>query len=402
MPHPSPQTCKHIFSKIDSAEAAELVQDMVRIPSLNPPGEEAEVAEYIAEKMREIGLEVEAYDCIPRRPNVIGRLKGEEGHPTLMLNGHLDVVPPGNTELWTVAPFGGELRGGRVYGRGSADMKGGLAAMLLAAKALKESAVSLKGDLLLTAVVDEEVTGRGARDLIHRGYTADMAVVAEPTELKPVRAHKGLVWFEISTVGRALHSSRVSSRSTGGEVNAIYKMAKVLEVLQAYLLDLEKRADPLVGNPTVSVGTITGGSKTNIVPDRCSITVDRRLLPGESPDDAKAEVEDILRRLSEEDQSLKTVLKVILSRESAVTSIDEPVVTLSKEAVEEVLGTEVEVSGSPATSDMEVFVNQASIPTVLLGPGRLGTAHITDEYVEVEQVVAAAKIFAVMAMKVLG
>ncbi|MEE9585741.1 MAG: M20 family metallopeptidase [Nitrososphaerales archaeon] len=402
MPNPSLQTRKHIFSKISSKEAAKLVQDMVRKPSVNPPGNEAEVAKYLAEKMREIGLDVETFEIMPHRPNVIGRLKGEKGHPILMLNGHLDVVPPGNTELWTVEPFGGEIRDGRVHGRGSADMKGGLAAMFLAAKALKESDVSLKGDLLLTAVVDEEVTGSGAQGLIDRGYTADMAVVAEPTELSPVRAHKGLLWLEISTAGKAVHSSRVSSRGASGEVNAVYKMAKILDALQTYLIELEKRDDPLVGNPTVSVGTITGGSKTNMVPDRCSITVDRRLLPHESSDDAKAEVEDILRRLRKEDPSLKTELKVVLSREGAVTGIDEQVVHLSKEAAEEVLGTEVEVSGSPATSDMTIFVNQASIPTVLLGPGRLGTAHITDEYVEVDQVVGAAKIFALMALKALG
>ncbi len=368
---------------------------------MNPPGGEGEVAKYVAERMREIGLDVEVYECLPGRPNVIGRLKGEVSHPTLMLNGHLDVVPPGDTGLWTVDPFGGELRAGRVYGRGSADMKGGLASMLLAAKALKESSVSLKGDLLLTAVVDEEVTGYGANDIVRRGYTADMVVVAEPTDLKPVRAHKGLVWFEVTTVGRALHSSRVSSRGVGGEVNAIYKMGKVLDALQRYLLELEKRVDPLVGNPTVSVGTITGGSKTNVVPDRCSVTVDRRLLPGEKAGDVTAEVESILRKLGEEDPAFKSEMKIVLNREGAVTSLDEPVVRLSKESAEEVLGTEVEVSGSPATSDMETFVNQGGIPTIMLGPGRIGTAHITDEYVEVDQVVKAAKIYVTLALKTL-
>ena len=158
-----------------------------------------------------------------------------------MLNGHLDTVPPGNSELWTVDPFGAELKKTRIYGRGAADMKGGLASMLLAAKALKLSDIQLNGDLLLTGVIDEEVTGRGVQDLIKKGYSADMVIVAEPTELNPIRGHKGLIWFEISTIGKAMHSSKVSSRGDNGEVNAIYQMNKILIELQKYLCELEKK-----------------------------------------------------------------------------------------------------------------------------------------------------------------
>ncbi|OHE54098.1 MAG: hypothetical protein A3K61_06245 [Thaumarchaeota archaeon RBG_16_49_8] len=394
-----PQT---LFSKVDSREAANLVSSMVQIPSVNPPGNEEGIAQFLAGKMSEIGLEVETFESAPHRPNVIGRLRGTGGGPVLMLNGHLDVVPPGDPGLWTVEPFGGEIRHGKVYGRGSADMRGGLASMLLAAKVLREAGVPLKGDLLLTGVADEEVGGKGANDVVDRGYSADMVVICEPTDLVPLRAHKGILWLEISTAGNALHSSRVSSKGTWGEVNAIYKMTEVIKALQNYLTELEKRTNPLVGNPTVSVGTIIGGTKTNIVPDRCTITVDRRLLPDESPEEAKAEIEQILLKLSEQDPKLKTDLKVIISRSGAVTPEDSPIVQLSKAAAEEALGKPVEVSGCPATSDMEVFVNRAGWPTVIMGPGRIGTAHIVDEYIDVDQVVAAAKIYISLALKTLS
>jgi len=393
---------KQIFSRINSVEATKLVQDMVKIKSVNPPGNEDAMAIYLEKKMKEIGLEVHLDECLPGRPNVIGHLKGTVGYPTLMLNGHLDIVPPGDKRLWSFDPFGGVLKDGRIYGRGSADMKAGLASILLASKAIKLSGIQLKGDLMLTGVIDEEVTGLGAQELIRREKAADMVIVAEPTELNPVRAHKGLVFFEISTIGKAIHSSRVSSKWNKGEVNAIYQMGKVLIKIQEYLVNLEKKVDPLVGSPTISVGTITGGSKTNIVPDRCTITVDRRLLPSETIEDAKAEMENILQQLHKEDPRIKTNLKIIVSRRGAITNPDEPIVRLSKEAAEEVLGKDVEVTGSPATSDMEVFMNQRCIPTVLLGPGSLSMAHIIDEYVEVDQIVDAAKIFVIIALKTLG
>jgi len=391
-----------IFSRIDSTEASNLVQDMVKIQSVNPPGNETAMANYLEKKMKEIGLDVHLDECLPGRSNVTGRLKGTIGYPTLMLNGHLDVVPPGDKDLWSFDPFGGFEINGRIYGRGSTDMKSGLASMLLAAKALKLSEIQLKGDLILTGVIDEEFMGRGAKELSPKGISADMVIVAEPTELIPIRAHKGLVFFEISTIGKAIHSSKVSSKGNEGEVNAIYQMCKVLTKIQEHLINLENKVDTLVGNPTISVGTITGGSKTNVVPDRCSITVDRRLLPNESVEDAKDEVKKILQQLSKEDPRIKTDLKIITSRRGAITNPDEPIVRLSKEAAEEILEKDVEVTGSSATSDMEVFVNQDNIPTVLLGPGSLGMAHITDEFVEVNQVVNAAKIFAIVALKALG
>jgi succinyl-diaminopimelate desuccinylase len=317
-----------------------------------------------------------------------------------MFNGHLDVVSPGNTDLWKFEPFSGDLINGRIFGRGSSDMKGGLAAMLLAFKALTESNIKLNGDLFLTAVSDEEVNGTGVKELIKRGFRTDMAVIGEPTDLIPLRAHKGLIWFEIKTYGVSKHSSFATS-TLNRESNAIFHMAKILESIQKYHIKLEKKNDDLVGRPTLNVGTINGGSKTNVIPDTCSITVDRRILPDESPKLAESELRKILENLEKQNPNLKTHLEVILSRRGSVISENESIVKIAKESVEEVLGRPVQTSGCPATSDMETFVNEAKIPTILLGPGRLAETHMVDEFIEVDQVMKAIKIYSLIILKAL-
>jgi len=292
-----------IIEGMHSVEAIKIIQDLVRLPSENPPGKEDEIAQYIENFMKGLGLDVSYFEFLPGRPSVMGVIKGLKRKPVLMFNGHLDVVPAGNIDLWKYDPFGGELIDGKIYGRGASDMKGGLAAMLLAAKALKESGVSLKGDLMITAVSDEEVKGQGAIDLVKRGYRAEMAIIGEPTNLIPQRAHKGLIWLEIRTTGKSMHSSFATSEQ-GEKSNAILHMNKILESLQNYSKQLELKKDTLVGTPTLSVGTIEGGSKTNMIPDMCRITVDRRLLPEESPLKVELEVRQILMNLEKENSNL--------------------------------------------------------------------------------------------------
>jgi len=182
-----------VLEKIASDEIIELTRQLIRIPSENPPGGEGEIAEFIAEKLKDLGLTVRVYEFKPGRPSVVGLLSGVKEKPTLMFNGHMDTVPVGDKDLWSVEPFEGVLRDGRIYGRGAADMKGALAAMIASVKAIVESEVNLRGRLILTFVADEEVTGYGTRDLIRRGYRADFAIVGEPNELNVQTAHKGLL-----------------------------------------------------------------------------------------------------------------------------------------------------------------------------------------------------------------
>ncbi|MBI2185308.1 MAG: M20 family metallopeptidase [Thaumarchaeota archaeon] len=383
-------------------EVIHLTSDLVKIPSENPPGEEEEAAEFVAEYLKALGFSIEIYEVLPKRPNVVARLKGSEGRPVLMLNGHLDVVPAGERTAWSFNPYSGAIKDGRVLGRGSADMKGGLAAMLVAAKTLVEQDFRLKGDLVISAVMDEESMGSGASSLVDRGVKADMAVIGEPTNLEIQRAHKGTLWLEITTRGVSGHSSRITSSGKDGPVNAVFKMAKLVSTLEDHLKTLEARRNNVVGNPTVNVGRIDGGLKVNMVPDICRIEVDRRLVPGESPEKARAEIESLVKTLSSSDPWFKAEVRVVSQREAAEVAESERVVSACKQAVKAVKGIDAKVGGFTATSDMSIFVNKGRTPTVILGPGRLEQAHVVDEYVDASQVVDAAKIYARIAVDVLG
>jgi len=341
-------------------------------------------------------LTVRFHDYKPRRPNVVGLLSGDREKPILMFNGHTDTVPIGEKSLWTTDPFGADVREGKIYGRGASDMKAALAAMIIAAKAIVEDGVQLKGTLMISCVADEEVTGFGTKDLIDRGYRADFAVVGEPTELKVQTAHKGIIWVRIVTKGRAAHASMPHEG-----INAIYGMSKVCLALKEMSNQVMMKKHPLLGSPTINVGTIKGGLKTNVVPDNCEITVDRRLIPGEIPEIAKSEIDTVLDSLKKHEPQLKMESEIINVAESSETSSDELIVRVAREAVQEVTGRDPGITGFTATSDMRFLVSQAKIPTIILGPGSLRQAHIVDEYVEVQQVFDAAKIYALLGLKLL-
>ena len=386
-----------VLEKIAADEIIELTRQLIRIPSENPPGGEGEIAEFIAEKLKDLGLTVRVYEFKPGRPSVVGLLSGVKEKPTLMFNGHMDTVPVGDKDLWSVEPFEGVLRDGRIYGRGAADMKGALAAMIASVKAIVESEVNLRGRLILTFVADEEVTGYGTRDLIRRGYRADFAIVGEPNELNVQTAHKGLLWLKVVIRGKAAHASIPHQG-----VNAIYRMADFCLALEKMNSLLAEKKHALLGPPTINVGTIKGGIKTNIVPDYCEITIDRRLIPGEKPVDVKREIEETLESLGGKTSKLQTQVEVINVAEPSETAQDELIVQVARKAVREVIGRDPGVTGFTATCDMRFLVNEAGIPTIILGPGSLRQAHVIDEYVEVEQVINAAKIYTSIILKTLS
>lgn len=384
---------RNLFSNLDPEEVIRITRDLVQIPSANPPGEETRVAEYISHELANLGFKVDLYEVDKNRSNVVGLLRGKGKGPTLMLNGHTDVVPPGDSSAWNFAPFDATVSGDRIYGRGTVDMKGAIAAMLTAAKAVVNSGAELRGNLLFTAVVDEEQGGMGTKSLLEKGYTADMAIIGEPTELKVQIAHKGVIWLEITTLGEAVHGSRVRSKNPRVGINAIYKMARAVSAFERYLLELEKRENSLVGNPTVNVGTIVGGNKPNIVPDRCTVVLERRLVPGETSEGARSEVEDILTQIETEDHDFNARTKVMMTRESSAISPEEPVVKLCRNAVKSVTGIDPGVSGFVAGTDMHFLVAK-NIPTVILGPGSLSQAHNANEFIEKKQLNDAVKIYA--------
>jgi len=373
--------------KVDREKVLRLTSSLVKIPSENPPGNEGEIANYLESEIKKLGFKVFRYDFKPGRPNLIGRLKAGDGR-TIIFDGHMDTVPAGNPDLWIIEdPFSGEIIDGRLYGRGSADMKSSIAAFISAVETvLNES--ELEGEVLVFLVSDEEASGLGTKDILSRGYTADMAVVGEPTGLKVMIAHKGVVRWRLSTFGKSVHSS-----SPERGVNAIYKMAEACLEIRRFSERLHTRKHPLVGSPTMSINTIRGGEKDNVIPDFCEVSIDRRLIPGEKLENVESDLINILEGIKRKDEEFRYRLDRYQHIPPSLTEPNADIVHLMKNILKKVMKIEPKISGFKATCEMVHLVNNG-IPTVIFGSGKLEQAHKINEYVEVEEIVKAAEIYA--------
>lgn len=356
--------------KID--EVSELAKELVSIPS--ETGKEREVALFIKDYLSPFS-EVRLQE-VEGRFNVIARIG--EGR-RMLLSGHIDTVPIGDESLWQFNPYG-EIKEDRLYGRGACDMKGPLASILVAFKALSKE--RLKFELTFAGVVGEEVDGCGSKAL---GGGFDLAIIGEPTDMKVIRAHKGSVWLEIETKGTEMHSSEVSYELTR-RANAIYKMAKFIGELDSYELKLESRRHSLLSHPTVSIGMIKGGRRANVVPGFCRILVDRRTLPEESVEEVLKEIRGILDPLN-----IEYRIEVVEFREGCEVPEDSEVVALCKKALIEV-GLEPVVTGYKATSDMSILVGRG-VPAIMVGPGRPEEAHRVDESIGLDRLLLASRFY---------
>src|SRR5262245_8042588 len=369
--------------------------DLIRLPSQNPGNGEGEVAAYVAERCRRLGLEVDVTEALPGRPNVVAWLRGRQRRPAVALNTHLDTVPI--SDGWTVDPFAGEVRDGRVWGIGAGDAKGQIVAMLGAIAALVAAGAPLRGDLVFTAVADEEMGSEGARAVV-KGLAVDHAVIGEPTRLRVGIAHRGSLRPRIVARGRSAHSS---TPRLG--VNAIYKMRTVLAALEAYCEGLEERTHPLIGSPSGAVTLITGGHKESAVPDRCEIVLDRRMVPGERQAEVVADLEALLARLRDEDPELKVAIEGYLptSGPPSETPRDARLVALAVDAVGEVTGRPGEVYGAGFGCDMTHF-RAIGADAVILGPGDIDRAHKADEYIELRELEAGRQVYLALLRRLLG
>ena len=363
----------------------QLLRDLVAIDSINPdlvPGAagEAAVAAFIAGWLRAAGLEVHVEEVRPGRPNVIGIARGTGGGRSLLLNGHIDTV--GVTGM--SEPFIPRVHDGRLYGRGAYDMKSGVAACMVAA--VEAAKLKLRGDVIVTAVMDEEYAGLGTLAVAEH-TRADAAIVAEPTELQLVVAHKGFVWLEVETQGVAAHGSRPHLG-----VDAIVKMGGVLAGLDRLVEELSRRpAHPLLGPPSVHASTIQGGGEWSTYPDRCTLAVERRLLPGETGDAAEAELQAIVVALTAADPAFRATVRRDLVRSPLETLADAAILRAVQQAAAGVLGRPVEPAGVSFWTDA-ASLHEAGIPTVLFGPLGAG-AHAAEEWVELASVQTCAEIY---------
>jgi len=400
---------KRVLSYINEDELIRWTQDLVRIPSVYRPDQnEAEepAAQWVMEKCRAVGLETHWEMVAPKRPNVVA-LFGRPGGKCLMFEGHIDVVTEGDRSAWKHDPFGAEIADGRIYGRGSNDMKGGLVAAMIAIKAIKESGVKLDGEILLAAVCDEEGHMIGIKHFVQQGWAKRVSacVVCEPEENHLCISQKGVLWVKIRTLGKMCHGAMPL---TG--INPMVHMAQLLVELKqleaAEIARLDK--DPFLGQPSISPTALrspvegAGEEQKNVIPAVCRATLDMRLIPGQTPEDMVAKIRAIFDTLKAQDPTFQAELEIVEARPPTATPKTEPVVMTLHAAVRDVAGREPVYGGVPGTTDGTILHAWAGVPIVTCGPGDIHIPHHIDEYLDIDQLVEAAKLYVVTALRYLG
>ena len=384
-------------ASVDGGRCAALTAAMVQCDTRNPPGDESPVIPLLLDVLRGLGAETEIFEPAPGRTSLLATVPADSGiftgppsgagaRPTLLVNGHLDVVPLVEAD-WTVPPFGGVVRDGRLYGRGACDMKGGIAAAIEGLRGCVDAGVRPACDVTFHLVADEETGGRwGTEALLDSGrIQADAAIVPEPSELGICVAERGALLAEITVTGRAAHGSDPARGRS-----AIADAARLVLALQE--ADFGDPAHPLLGSPTCNVGTIAGGTAPNIVASSAVLRVDRRLLPGQSREQALTTLRAVLDRAAPD---VGYRLEVLAFVEASELAAEHPFVDVLRAACAPARNsTQSPVRGLYLGTDARFLRNQLGIPAVVYGPGSMTVAHTADEYVPLAELTEAAGSFA--------
>jgi acetylornithine deacetylase len=373
-------------SRVDEGAALRLLGELVEINSVNPslvPGAqgEAEIAEYLAGHMRSLGLDAGVVEVKPGRCNAVGVLRGSGGGRSLMLNGHTDTV---GVSYMTVDPFDPVMKEGRMYGRGTHDMKGGLVASLAALKAVIDSGAELRGDVVVASVCDEEYASIGTESVMDR-LKVDAAIVGESTELMIERCHKGFAWIDVESRGIAAHGSKPEKG-----VDAISKMGKVLTGIEELGAGLLVKRHSLVGSPSVHASVIKGGLELSTYPDRCLLQVERRLIPGEAKRDVEDETEALLRRVADVDLKFSGSYEITFYRGPMDVPEEEEICQTLLRCSEEAIGLKPIFTGGSGWLDTQI-IWEKGIPAVAYGPIGEGD-HAAVEWVDTKSVIDASKV----------
>ncbi|MHA1934910.1 MAG: ArgE/DapE family deacylase [Candidatus Thorarchaeota archaeon] len=372
---------------INETELLHLLQDLIRIESVNPTlvsggAGEGEIAAYIGRYLERLGLEVHYQKIDSSRSNVIGILRGTGDGRTLMLNGHTDTVSIKGMDIEPLEP---KYSDGRVYGRGSCDMKGSLSAMVMAAESIIKSGQKLTGDVILVFVADEEYASLGTENLI-KEYTADAAIVTEPTNLDIIIAHKGFAWMQIEVYGKAAHGSQFARG-----VDAIVKTGKVLSAIgELEQIFASLPPHPLLQRPSIHASLIEGGVELSTYPDYCKIQLERRSLPNENKETIEAEIQAVIERIGSADQQFNARSEVFFYRPGFEISDDTPIIEYLNKACEAVISHKPKLVGASWWTDAALLTG-AGIPTVLFGPIGEG-GHSATEFVDFDSLVTTTRI----------
>ncbi len=389
---------RRVLAAIDRDETVDFLRRLVRVPSVNPPGDVRAAVALCEEPLREAGFSVRTVGIAEAKPNLIAEL-GDKGGPSLCFNAHLDVVPTGELAAWTHRPFSADLVEGRVYGRGAGDDKASVTAQVMAGLALARSGARLRGRLIVNAVADEEIGGRaGAALMIDGGHIQpDFVIVGEQTRNRVCVGEKGIVPMRVSVRGRAAHGALPWEGA-----NAVEGMGLIIGALRGRLWpQLEHRTHPYFQHSSASINMIEGGVKQNVVPDLCVAQIDRRLIPGEVPNVAVAEVANVAREaVAGLDGMQVTVESDGEARAATMNDPSSPVVQAML-AANRYLGLSTELTGFSMASDGRFFA-AAGYPTIIYGPGDPRLAHVPDEWVGVEEVLEATRAYALAGLALLG
>jgi acetylornithine deacetylase len=368
---------------IAAGDAVALTRLLVQVDSRNPdlvsgaPGE-GEVARALCSVLQSWGFRADLQEITAGRPNVVARI-GSPGGRTLMFNGHLDVV---GVDGMTHPPFDATTRDGRMYGRGATDMKAGVAAMCCAA--WRAAQAGLAGEIVIAAVIDEEWKSAGTQGLIERGVRADACVVTEPTRLAIAPAHKGFTWTEVTFTGRAAHGSR---HDVG--IDAIRHAGMFLaELDRVEREELVRQTHPLLGHASLHAASVSGGSGWSTYPDRCVVEIERRTVPGETPDDAVREMEQAVARVTKTAPGMRAEVRHVFSQWPSDVAVDAPIVR-ALEAAMRTTQEPVSVEGLSCWTDA-ALLNAAGIPAICYGPGDISIAHSATEWVVEAEITRAA------------
>jgi acetylornithine deacetylase/succinyl-diaminopimelate desuccinylase family protein len=382
---------------IKKKDLVDLTSRLIQIPTENPPGNEKKAVLFLKPLLSKMGFRVIILFSPEGRYNIVAEKSWGKGGRTLLFNGHLDVVPSGDPALWKYPPFGGKLSKGRIYGRGASDMKGGIASFLHAISMVDRSNIPLQqGSLILHLVSDEESHGHQGMGFLAQKMRirGDAALVGEPTNLDLVIAQKGALWLRIATFGKSAHGSRPAQG-----INAIEKMMHLVARLKSIP---SVKEHPLLGKPTINIGTIQGGSKINVVPDRCEIEVDRRLLPNEKKEEVLKEIKVAIDFIQAQDPLFKYQIEEIDYAEPSEIHPEEEIIRIGLEACREVRGKKPAVRGFSGFTDGRFYINPFRIPALIFGPGGADQSHTTDESVEVDNLIHAAKIYGLILINYLS
>ena len=391
------EDARAVLAAIDPEETIAFLRALVRAPSVNPPGDVVEAMAVCEQPLAAAGFAVRTLAHAPGKPNLVAEW-GPDGGPVLCFNAHLDVVPTGDERAWTHPPFAAELVDGRVYGRGAGDDKASVTAQVMGALALARSGVPLRGKLVVTEVADEETTGDGALHLIAAaGLRPDGVIVGEQTLNRVAIGEKGSAGAEITVSGRTAHGALPWEGA-----NAIEAMARVIVALGDELQPrLAERTHPYFKPSSASVNMIAGGVKVNVVPDRCSIQIDRRIIPGEDPAQVIAEIREVAEGAVAGLPGIGVEVNASPGAGAATMSDPDGPLTRAMLAANAHLGLSPALTGFSMATDGRHFA-AAGYPTIIYGPGDPRLAHVPDEWVGVDEVLEATRAYALAALALLG